>query len=107
MTITEFLLARCGDDEAIAASQPCRDTSASSRSIAEVKAKRRIIEAHPLEPGYTARGLLGCRTCNTFEFERAGRQTLPGVCDTLLALASIYADHEGWSEEWDLRASAD
>lgn len=106
MTITEFLLARCDEDEALAALQS-GGALASSRSLAEVDSKRRIVAAHPLEPGYTAHGLLGCSTCNAFQFQSASRQTLPGICETLLALASIYADHVDWTEEWNLRPPVD
>jgi hypothetical protein len=55
-----------------------------ARVLAEVEAKRRIIaEHHPVDP------------CDAHD---ASFDTIP--CDTLLALASVYAEHPDYREEW-------
>lgn len=59
-----------------------------ARVLAEVAAKRKILELHP------AAGLLSapdlCGSCAAY----------PGPCDTLRLLALPYAGMRGWREEW-------
>ncbi|MFI2663254.1 DUF6221 family protein [Micromonospora carbonacea] len=59
-----------------------------ARALAEVEAKRRIIDLHP------AAGLRSapesCGSCVSY----------PGPCDTLRLLALPYADRPGYREEW-------
>lgn len=76
----------------------------------ECDAKRKIVELHPLttdvvpvdtgpNPGY------GCETCHTVTSGRIDDVDYVealGPCDTLLALASVYADDPQFREEWKL-----
>lgn len=121
MTLTEFLLARIAEDETGARKAfdfhgdknhgsrhygagfdyDCLECTMDapfrpSRVLAECKAKRQIVEQHlwlynDLNAGPT------CFTC----WHRNGLEG-PGVwpCPTLRALAAVYADHDGYQEEW-------
>ena len=107
MTITEFLLARIAEDEA-ALNGPCRATLSSddpARVLRECEAKRRIVEAHPLTrnvvpvwsgetPG------VACANCAALGRGDGDIVEDIGPCDTLCALASVYADHPDYREEW-------
>lgn len=130
MTITEFLEARLAEDEAAArdatlgpwevvpmgdqprvqqvghdawlaltSSDPGapKDANArhmarhsSTRVLAECAAKRAILEAHPTQiySGIKGQEVMECQNCERFP------------CDTLKALASVYADHPDYSQEW-------
>jgi hypothetical protein len=93
--LVKFLRARLDEDEAAAkAWLPFGNPDAAARAhvarldpgrvLAEVEAKRRIIaEHHPVDP------------CDAHD---ASFDTIP--CDTLLALASVYAEHPDYREEW-------
>jgi hypothetical protein len=62
-----------------------------ARVLAEVAAKRRIIDLH--EPyDSEERGGLACWVCGPGGF--------PWPCETLRLLASVYAARPGWREEW-------
>jgi hypothetical protein len=98
--LTDFLLARIADDEAVARSVIDDDDGVTffprkahashaiawqpQRVLAECEAKRRIIAEHsPVDP------------CDA---HAADYRTIP--CDTLLFLASVYADHPDYRAEW-------
>jgi hypothetical protein len=63
-----------------------------ARVLAEVAAKRRIVEVHPPNPRGSAQGNL-CQACDV----HGGG---PYPCETLRLLALPYAEHEGYREEW-------
>ena len=120
MTITEFLLARIAEDEALAKTDGdwaaahsigCGHDQAEmgsgfcqcswpARMQAECMAKRRIVELHkPVEPEpchcgeeHGPKMTPACITCGT-------AQDL-GLCDTIRALLAIYADHPDYDPEW-------
>ena len=127
MTLTDFLLARITEDEAVAKSisldpdgvarqrfgkpgraqwlalavdRPWRDGV--SRALAEVVSKRRIVGLH----SPTANG--DCRLCLVDRYEElaAGNdhdcyhEPLPYPCGTVRALALLYADHPDYDESW-------
>ena len=88
MTLTDFLLARIAEDEAVARSLTYNwsdpQESLRRRFIADVEAKRRIVEEHDRHRGECDRD---------YQF---GDQP----CETLRALASVYSDHPDYREEW-------
>lgn len=97
MTITEFLLARIADDEAMAEDGVRYEVaihyagggdweSLKDRWLAECEAKRRIVGLH------TENCVHECTTC-----------LLEGdwPCQTLRALAAVYADHPDYQREWE------
>lgn len=105
MNITEFLLARIAEDEAVAFRARgtgydlgCRlavgewegnDSGveiAPVRVLAECAAKRRIVEMHREGPGGDY-----CSQCD--------REPV-WPCVTLRALASVHADHRDYDPEW-------
>lgn len=100
MTITEFLLARIAEDEAAADRvefRPYLGEGApellTARVLAECEAKRQIIELHQRcnvhdHPGDE------CDAC-----QRCGDGSI-WPCDTLLAVASVYADHPDFDPAW-------
>jgi len=61
--------------------------------LAEVDAKRRIIDLHDDVSG-------GCRTCMDAELSNDGPDAAAWPCPTLRLLALPYADHPGYREEW-------
>lgn len=73
-----------------------------ARVLAECDAKRRIVAAHPLTgsvipEGYVGRNEgFGCETCHDWD----GVTEALGNCDTLLALALVYAEHPDYRDEW-------
>lgn len=121
LTLTDFLLARIAEDEAVAKGaraheylSPARDASPlrwvrdtlgygtifanSGRVLAECEAKRRIVEMHsnPFDEG---EGRPVCTSCGRMDIAFAETKW---PCSTILALASIYADHRRFREEWRL-----
>jgi hypothetical protein len=65
-----------------------------ARALAEVKAKRRILDLHhetelESEPDHEPLGA-GCAECAHFDWP----------CDTIRLLAQPYAGQDGWQEEW-------
>jgi len=107
LTLADWLRARY-DEEAAAwsdgtylATRP--DFAQMSRHmLADIEAKRRIVELHqPIEEAYPARSYPGgvrplcCDNCS------AGGEYPGGwPCETMAALASVYADHPDYREEW-------
>lgn len=117
MSITEFLLARIAEDEAVAqetmrraVADPYTDAAevtlysneaASSgspivaatpaRILAECEAKRRLVDEHGDYDGF-------CATCHDY-YEHDG---IEHPCPTLLALAQPYADHPDYDPAWSL-----
>lgn len=98
MTLTEFLLDRIADDEAVArrgSRHNAREVYANdnygcllvdpARVLAECEAKRRIVQLHGND--WNPRGK--CQACDEV-----------GPCDTLRALALPYADHGDFQEVW-------
>lgn len=73
-------------------------------ALAEVEAKRRIIDLHGPEdasPFYDVDQLWVCAECGPDEdvmFRTKGRGNYP--CPTLRLLAQPYADHEAFQHEW-------
>jgi hypothetical protein len=124
MTITEFLLARIAEDEALA-----RDAASEgspprtgwqlwtnklsttpggerlgprgtveahpNRVLAECEVKRWIVELHVCDP---ERGAIWDPACTVDGYGAA----VPDDCPTLRFLASVYADHPDYREEWRL-----
>lgn len=121
MTITEFLLARIAEDEAVAGE--VREWDAAhypdlarefhsqleaysygydndpmisahpSRIFAECAAKRSLVEMHRNMPSPFEDGL--CAMCAE---TGANAQAYP--CDTIKALAVVYSDHPDYQDEW-------
>jgi hypothetical protein len=109
MTLTEFLLARIAEDEDEARianagyylrysfdrlDQRVVDhlsRHAPARVLAECEAKRRIVAEHPDYGGYGE----SCETCAD-----SAEDLRPWPCETLLALAAVYADHPDYDEAW-------
>ncbi|GAA1138517.1 DUF6221 family protein [Nocardioides aquiterrae] len=89
MTLTDFLLARIAED--VAGAEAADAVPApwgfwdDGRVLAECEAKRRIVGLHGrVDPCDAHDGA----TLETVE------------CDTLRALAAVYADHPDYREEW-------
>lgn len=105
VTLTDFLLARIAEDEEVA--QPgglSEDSNAwhapdgawyPSRVLAECEAKRRIIEMHPQTRQYVDDRTLGDGEPRIVDLGL----DLPAE---LLVLASVYADHPDYRQEWRL-----
>lgn len=123
--LTEFLLARVAEDEAVARGaldvrNPGYEWEATqvhdrdygaidevslhpARVLAECEAKRRIVEEHPPTDPIDRDGTCYCQRC-------LGQGTDVGYpdewvqawhpCPTLRLLAAIYADHPDYREEW-------
>lgn len=102
MTITEFLLARIAEDEAGARrgllcgeAHPTADVyhpdgHPDPRAERECEAKRRIVAEHPLDDeGFCYDDATHSHGCKWH-----------WPCPTLRALASVYADHPDYHEEW-------
>ena len=109
MTIIEFLEARIAEDEALARQEdedyadttllPTYDSYHqynwnTARVLAECAAKRAIIEQHRVAQWFSVPE--GCVTCR----EHAVPVQFP--CSTVRALASVYADHPDYQQEWAL-----
>lgn len=119
MTLTEFLLARIAEDEAVALAAQGEPDAVSSyllgflqgshlspgdrlvahpaRVRAECEAKRRIVGLH--DAGWS-RIVPNTRLCPSCAAQK-GVATKFG-CLTLRTLVSVYADHPDWREEWRL-----
>lgn len=116
MTITEFLLARIAEDEAAVEQLTHVFHSAGTqmyvkeswimsplrkeRFLAECAAKRAIVELHsPVkDDGWksgAAHGNLWCGSCGSIDDSPE-----PFPCDTLKALAAVYASHPDYRQEW-------
>lgn len=112
MTITEFLLAQIAEDEmaidglvevdyrpriaADASGTRTRSKSSAdlkARLVAECEAKRRIVQLHGRCDAHDRPGD-ECDAC-----QRCGDGSI-WPCDTLLAVASGYADRPDFREEW-------
>ena len=103
MNITRFLLARLDEQESRA--NPLRylpgkygGEAVARRLLADCAAKRRIVELHQPEyaPATDWQGAhLSCSCNPTDEFLGTD-----WPCRTLLAVASVYADHPDYREEW-------
>lgn len=124
MTITEFLLARIAEDEAAAGLDNTAiraSVGPRSRGRAECAAKRAILADHaPSDESYQRMlhddvgdffiqpPMPACRQCTnsrqgwriTTEWDAEPRIVAP--CDTIRALASVYADHPDYNPEWAL-----
>lgn len=113
ITLTDFLLARIAEDEVRArratgispVAEVMTGARPASRWLAECGAKRRIVGLH-WQQGWHVElpnpinwddqpppGQIPCRRCTIGEAE---------PCDTLRALAAVYADHPDYREEWAL-----
>lgn len=93
-TLSDFLLARIAEDEAAAREWYSTGTVDQRRDdfwLAECEAKRRIVSEHGGQPPYHV------DPCDAHD---AAGATIP--CDTLRALASVYADHPDYRPEWAL-----
>lgn len=110
MTITEFLLDRISEDECLAneaVSDFDREGGSvaldglAARTVAECAAKRAIVELH-IPWGFEYSGGEGCTRCvspdNWTTAELPDDERFP--CQTLRLLASAYADHPDFREEW-------
>lgn len=114
MTITEFLLARIAEDEAAADRvefRPYLGEGApellTARVLAECEAKRRIVESHPVYRGPRLLAVdssgadTACEMCHaTSRIDEGAVIEALGPCDTLRALASVYADHPDLDPAW-------
>jgi hypothetical protein len=99
-TITEFLLARYAEDVSvarqwIAGRKPWDgdtfDAGSPERVLAECEAKRRIVAEYAKEVEYDKK----------YPYHGdSGDCTQPGLESALCTLASVYADHPDWREEW-------
>lgn len=73
-----------------------------ARVLADCAAYKVIIREHPITTEVVGYGPkthdFGCEVCHDWDGATCGL----GYCPTLRALASIWADHEGWREEWAL-----
>jgi hypothetical protein len=117
LTLADFLLARVAEDEASAdelhwdacehhygreiGGFPC-DCWYPERVRRECDAKRRIVELHAPVEVYRGRPLV-CTVC--VQVDDGGDYVIgaPGdvwPCTTLRALASVFADHPDYREEW-------
>jgi hypothetical protein len=88
-----------GDIATVQTSAPGVTTKIASRLHAECLAKQRILAAHPIafDRDHPVDGY--CTTCQTWDGD-VSRSGLSAPCDTLAALASVYADHPHFQEEW-------
>lgn len=125
LTLTDFLLARIAEDEAVARSSPDVERKSDAavftslreptgtvefdpaRVLAECEAKRRIVEEHPIYQGprileVDSTGTdFGCELCHCVDPVHAdGIIESLGYCTTLRSVASVYADHPDYREEW-------
>ena len=101
LTLTEFLLARIAEDEREATA--CLDQymrgdggtkSRWVRQLAECEAKRRIVEEHG--PFWEDDSPSLCRVCHDY----AAHDAAASPCRTLRLLATVYADHPDYRQEW-------
>jgi hypothetical protein len=64
-----------------------------ARVLAEVEARRRIIDEHEVTDQ-------GCETCGNYDPTGLHEYRTDGPCTTLRLLALPYADHPDYREEW-------
>lgn len=96
MTLTEFLLARIDEDEAWWNSASLDGPSAEvllRKQLRDCEAKRAMLDIHAI---YEADGLGRCGACA----DRYVAVSWDGLCDEAKILASVYADHPDYREEW-------
>lgn len=116
MTITEFLLARIAEDEAVATRALVDDGRQvwqvqdwieleaevlahterhhPHRVLAEAAAKRQIVEEHAIGKGDSSEGCYRCNWVDDWGWNQEG------PCDTLRILASIFRDHPDYDTNW-------
>ncbi len=81
------------------------------RMLAEIRAKRSILDAHPLEtnPTHLVGGRIGtpspgygCKVCHNFDGQEMSVQLTmdEGLCDTLRALGWPHSGHPDYQQEW-------
>lgn len=87
--MTEFLLARLAEDEASAKVGAFGWDP--RRALAEVEAKRRIVEMH-------GNGGHQCTDGSEYGGGWYGENDIP--CPALAVLASVYSDHADYRQEW-------
>jgi hypothetical protein len=105
--LTEFILARIAEDEA-QADRVFLDygtgdwDSLKDRVLVECAAKRRIVEVHAGTPYFELRypGYIVCVRCGNPDTGEGADVEWP--CDTVRAIASVYADHPDYRQEWAL-----
>lgn len=95
MTITEFLEARIEEDER-RANYYGPLAMGTARVLAECAAKQAIIGMHRRTMDIYGDALGD--TCTTCVSSGPDAQGYP--CDTLKALAAVYADHPDYKQEW-------
>lgn len=107
MSIVEFLLARVAEDEEAVErieSEPCHGIESLAeadylrfvnRAETEIDAKRKIIEMHPARWQEVE---LGRKMCE--EEPRVERVGGPFYDDELRILATVYASHPDYRDEW-------
>jgi hypothetical protein len=113
--LVEFLRARLDEDERDAidwhldAGIAQGWESLKDRVLAEVNAKRQIIDLHPIYRGPRIQGVdsrwcdFGCELCHsTSRIDNDSIIEAIGYCETLLALAQPYADHPDFDQEWKI-----
>lgn len=114
MELTDFLLARIAEDEALASAvgpEPTVRTSDAAvtaflevwhpdRVLAECEAKRRIVDWHRLVDGLDDddNPVRGCPNC--IASGAVAPYLIAGPCLTIRLLALPYADHKDYREEW-------
>lgn len=112
MIIVEFLLARIAEDEYeanVCLDQWMRGEGGTRRRwdrvLAECESKRRIVEIHELTSDVypvSTRQTYGyaCAHCGGKRVNENEPVEDVGACDTLMALAAVYADHPDYDETW-------
>ena len=101
LTLTDFLLARIAEDEAVARSSERRmcERLTPERLLAECEAKRRIVDMHShSSPVAGAPRRLRADAVATEVGVTGEPETRP--CDTLRALAAIWSDHPDYDPDW-------
>jgi hypothetical protein len=112
MTLTEFLLARIAEDEAIARAAHIAHWDPARGILATCTAKRRLLalHGHVSRDGYGPSGrcddYLGghnegrCSACVAFHAADLDCEQAPLPCPTLQLLAMPYADHPDYDPSW-------
>jgi hypothetical protein len=104
--LTEFLFARIADDEKWARARRDEDfrkhrvgrrphlaPDDAERVLAQCAAWRNVVELHSADHECTVPG-------NGYAGVFAADGSMPTICPTMLALASVYAGHPDYREEW-------
>ena len=117
VTLVEFLLQRLSEDEERADETHLADCVIDhidsgrgcscvipARVLADVAAKRRIVDLHSPSAEFVPGHVPGrfCEACADWDDENDEGQppTVPWPCPTLLALASVHADHPDFDPAW-------